>query len=67
MAIRSTVVQGHPAQVLDERSDHAELLVLGCRGHGDLTGMILGSVSEYCVVHARCPVLVIRHADAEDA
>jgi nucleotide-binding universal stress UspA family protein len=29
--------------------------------------MLLGSVSEYCVVHARCPVLVVRHADAEDA
>ena len=67
VAIRSTVVQGHPAQVLDERSDHAELLVLGCRGHGELVDMFLGSVSEYCVVHARCPVLVIRHRDGADA
>jgi len=67
VSFRSTVVEGHPSQVLEARSDQADLLVLGCRGHGDLTGMLLGSVSEYCVVHARCPVLVVRHADAEDA
>jgi nucleotide-binding universal stress UspA family protein len=67
VSIRSTVLEGHPSQVLDERSVDADLLVLGCRGHGEFAGMLLGSVSEYSVVHARCPVLVLRHADPEVA
>ncbi len=43
-------------------SDHddADLLVVGSRGHGGLTGMLLGSVSKYCVTHAKCPVIVFR-------
>ena len=61
LPIEPTVVEGHPSQVLDERSDDADLLVVGSRGHGSLADVFLGSVSEYCVVHARCPVLVLRH------
>lgn len=54
------VVEGEPRQMLVTRSREAEMLVLGCRGHGELTGMLLGSVSGYCVTHAHCPVLVVR-------
>jgi nucleotide-binding universal stress UspA family protein len=53
-------IEGHPGEVLVEASRHAELLVVGCRGHGELTGLLLGSVSLYCVTHAACPVLVFR-------
>jgi nucleotide-binding universal stress UspA family protein len=56
----STVVEGHPAPVLVEASKEAELLVVGSRGHGQFAGMLLGSVSEHCVSHAHCPVLVTR-------
>ena len=56
----SRVAQGHPAPVLIEASRGAELLVLGCRGHGEFAGMLLGSVSEHCVTHAHCPVLIVR-------
>jgi nucleotide-binding universal stress UspA family protein len=42
-------------------AENADLLVVGSRGHGAVVGLLLGSVSEYCVTHARCPVVVIRH------
>ncbi|MGA2037151.1 MAG: universal stress protein [Acidimicrobiales bacterium] len=58
--VRVTITEGHPAPVLVEVSDEADLLVVGSRGHGEFAGMLLGSVSEYCVTHAHCPVLVMR-------
>lgn len=58
--VQSTVIEGHPAPALIEASRGAELLVLGSRGHGEFVGMLLGSVSEHCVTHAYCPVLVLR-------
>jgi len=58
--IRSSVVEGHPADVLVRAARGADMLVVGSRGHGGFTGALLGSVSHYCVHHAPCPVLVIR-------
>ena len=53
------VVQGNAAQALLEAARGAELLVVGSRGHGSLTGALLGSVSQQCVHHASCPVVVV--------
>jgi len=61
MEVRPHVIEGDTRNVLVKRSKEAALLVLGSRGHGELTGMLLGSVSGYCVTHADCPVLVTRH------
>jgi nucleotide-binding universal stress UspA family protein len=58
--VRISVVEGHPAPVLVEVSRDADLLVVGCRGHGAFAGMLLGSVSEHCATNAHCPVLVMR-------
>lgn len=58
--IERKVVYGHPAQVLIDESKDADLLVVGNRGHGGFTGMMLGSVSTHCVTHAFCPVTVVR-------
>jgi len=53
-------VQGHPAEVLIQSARGAQLLVVGSRGHGASTGMLLVSVSQHCVSHAQCPVVVVR-------
>lgn len=60
VAITSSVVEGHAADVLLRMAKGADLLVVGSRGHGGFAGMLLGSVSQHCVQHARCPVLVLR-------
>jgi nucleotide-binding universal stress UspA family protein len=60
VSVHALVVEGDPAQVLIDASDHADLLVVGSRGHGGFTGALLGSVSQHCVHHAHCPVVVIR-------
>jgi nucleotide-binding universal stress UspA family protein len=57
--ITTRVVQGHPAEVMVEVSTGARLLVLGSRGHSTFAGILLGSVSQHCVQHAPCPVVVI--------
>ena len=58
--VRPLAVEGDPAQVLLDASDGADLLVVGSRGHGGFTEALLGSVSQHCVHHAHCPVVVIR-------
>ena len=58
--IRPRVVEGNPAAALLAASAGAELLVLGSRGHGGFVEALLGSVSQHCVHHATCPVVVIR-------
>ncbi len=44
---------------------HAELLVVGSRGHGKKSGMLMGSVSLEVVQHARVPVVVVPSLDAD--
>jgi len=58
--VRPVVAEGHPAAVLMEAAAGADLLVVGSRGHGGFASALLGSVSQYCTHHARCPVVVIR-------
>ncbi|MEO3871671.1 universal stress protein [Nonomuraea sp. B12E4] len=53
------VVHGHPVEVLREAAAGAELLVVGSRGHGQLAGMLMGSISQAMLHHAPCPLAVI--------
>jgi len=51
---------GKPAQAITESGTGALMLVLGSRGVGAFTAMVLGSISRYAASHASCPVVVVR-------
>ena len=57
--VRFHAVHAGAAKTLIALSQDARMLVVGSRGRGALAGMLLGSVSEKCVRHAACPVLVV--------
>jgi nucleotide-binding universal stress UspA family protein len=61
--VAEQIIEGHPAEVLVAltEKEKPDLLVVGSRGHGAFSGIVLGSVSEYCAEHASCPVVVVRH------
>ena len=56
--VTRVVREGNPACVLVEIATDASLLVVGARGHGHF---LLGSVSDRCVHHANCPVVVVHY------
>lgn len=62
----TSVLEGNPVGVIIDVAtlEDAELLVLGSRGQGGFKTLLLGSVSEQCVRHAKCPVVVI-HGSAK--
>jgi nucleotide-binding universal stress UspA family protein len=51
---------GDPRKILFELAEHASMIVLGSRGHGPVSSLLLGSVSVAVSRHARCPVVVLR-------
>jgi nucleotide-binding universal stress UspA family protein len=58
--LEAVAVEGHPAEVLARQSSTAQLVVVGIRGHGGFTGLLLGSVGLQLLHHADSPVLVAR-------
>ena len=58
--IEQVVREGQSTDVLVEESAKAEMLVLGSRGRGGFRELMLGSVSQQCAHHARCPVTIVR-------
>jgi nucleotide-binding universal stress UspA family protein len=58
--VQQTVVEDrHPADALVQLSVGADLLVVGSRGRGGFSELLLGSVSHAAVLHAVCPVVVV--------
>jgi nucleotide-binding universal stress UspA family protein len=53
-------LDGAPAAAVTEAGSGALMLVVGSRGVGGFTAMILGSVSRYAAIHASSPVVVVR-------
>lgn len=57
-------VEGAPASALIRASQGADLLVVGSRGHGGFSSVLLGSTSMQCALHATCPVTVVHSVEA---
>lgn len=57
--VTEVVAPGHPAAVIKERSADADLVVVGGRGHGVVTGMLLGSIARAVLHHVNRPVAVV--------
>ncbi len=62
LLIDTDQLTGGPAQAVTESGAGALMLVVGSRGRGAFTAMLLGSVSRYAAGHASCPVVVVRDA-----
>lgn len=58
--VTAGIKRGHPTEVLVAAAEGADLVVVGSRGRGGFTGMLLGSVSQTVASHAPCPVVIVR-------
>jgi nucleotide-binding universal stress UspA family protein len=57
--VTTLVAEGNPARALLDAAEDADLLVVGSRGHGGFKGVLVGSISQQCVHHSKCPVVVV--------
>ena len=64
--VEIVVAAGPAAGVLIDMSGEVDVLVVGHRGRGGFASMLLGSVGLQCVLHANCPVIVVRPTKAEE-
>ena len=67
MPVDSAVIAGPTADALAEASRDADLLVLGNRGRGGFSGLLLGSVSMRTLTLASCPTMIVRGKPREPA
>ena len=62
LTVETVVREGYPATAIEEeaRARHADLVVIGTRGHSGLKHLLLGSIAERVVQKAPCPVLAVK-------
>jgi nucleotide-binding universal stress UspA family protein len=62
LEVETLACEGYPATVIEEeaKEQHADLIVIGTRGHSGLKHLLLGSIAERVVQHAPCPVLTVK-------
>jgi nucleotide-binding universal stress UspA family protein len=65
VTVTEVVADGHPVTVIREHAADAGLVVVGGRGHGTITGLLLGSVTRALLAHVDRPVAVVHDSTAE--
>ncbi len=65
VAVHTQVLQEAAVPALLDEAEDADLVVMGARGRGGFARLVLGSTSTTVAEHARCPVVVVRHAAAK--
>ncbi|WP_410582553.1 universal stress protein [Amycolatopsis sp. lyj-108] len=65
LVIESAVRQWSPVAALIQESVRASMVVLGSRGLGGFTGMLVGSIAVALAHHGHCPIVVARGPQAE--
>jgi nucleotide-binding universal stress UspA family protein len=58
--VETVAEPGHAAKILLDHASDAQMLVVGSRGHGGFTGLLLGSVGQHVATHAGTPVVIVR-------
>lgn len=59
LEITRYALEGHPTKVLTEFSTRSDLLVVGTRGRGGFTGLLLGSTSQSLLTSSECPIMIV--------
>lgn len=57
--VTATVDEGHAGKVLVDHAKGADMLVVGSRGRGGFTGLLLGSISQQVTTRSGSPVVVV--------
>lgn len=62
VSLKKKKLQGHPALIILEevKKENIDLIVMGNRGYGPITGTLMGSVSQRVLQRAECPVMIVK-------
>lgn len=66
VTVRRHALDGNAAQLMAEFSTAVDLVVVGSRGRGGFSGLLLGSTSQGVLSHAACPVMVVPARTSDD-